>query len=119
MIWHMGLLENQDRQCRLRTELHEAGVRPGTSPLLSTVSKLPYLHNIIRETLRRHSPIPDSLKRTMKQGQAMEIMGFQIPSGVSLLHYPQHKREIDHHILDHYFCSTLVYSSITNSLYEA
>ncbi|KAH7377850.1 cytochrome P450 [Pyrenochaeta sp. MPI-SDFR-AT-0127] len=65
MLWEMCLPENRSRQVKLREELHAARLMPGTEINLSEVTNLPYLFNVIRETLRRYPPIPFSQLRQM------------------------------------------------------
>ena len=79
----MALPENRERQLRLRKELWDAGITPGCALNLSVIPKLPYLHHVIRETLRRDPPIPFSSKRLVKAGQQVVIDGYAIPAGVS------------------------------------
>lgn len=81
-IWRLSLPENKAHQERLRQELRDAGVYPETHADLSLVQKLPFLTNVLRETLRLDSPIPADLPRVVKKGQDVTIMGVKIEPGV-------------------------------------
>ncbi|EEQ30702.1 benzoate 4-monooxygenase cytochrome P450 [Microsporum canis CBS 113480] len=83
-LWHLSLPENKGCQERLRSELHEAGVRPGTHPDLSSLQKLPYLNCVLKETLRTNPPIPIQLPRVVKDGETLTVMGFKIESGTNI-----------------------------------
>ncbi|KAK2877089.1 hypothetical protein FQN49_001429 [Arthroderma sp. PD_2] len=84
MLWHLSLPENKGRQDRLRLELQDAGVKPGTHPELSAFQKLPYLNCILKETLRTNPPIPIQLPRVVNEGEALTVMGFRIEPGTNI-----------------------------------
>ncbi|EFR00124.1 hypothetical protein MGYG_03130 [Nannizzia gypsea CBS 118893] len=70
-------------QEKLRLELHEAGIRPGEHPDLSTLQKLPYLNCVLKETLRTNPPIPLQLPRVVKD-EPLTVMGFKIEPGTTI-----------------------------------
>ncbi|EFE29284.1 uncharacterized protein ARB_03855 [Trichophyton benhamiae CBS 112371] len=82
VLWRLSLPENEASQEKLRQELHEAGIKPGEHPDLSTLQKLPYLNCILKETLRTDPPIPIQLPRVVKDNEALTVMGFKIEPGV-------------------------------------
>ncbi|KAF3483012.1 benzoate 4-monooxygenase cytochrome P450 [Arthroderma uncinatum] len=84
MLWHLSLPQNRERQERLRLELKDAGIRPGTCPDISILQKLPYLNCILKETLRTNPPIPLQLPRVVKEGEALTVMGFKIEPGTNI-----------------------------------
>lgn len=86
VLWRLSLPENEASQEKLRQELHEAGIKPGEHPDLSTLQKLPYLNCILKETLRTNPPIPIQLPRVVKDNEALTVMGFKIEPGVCHYH---------------------------------
>jgi cytochrome P450 len=81
-IWRLSQPENRAHQEKLRQELHDAGVCAGTHPDLSAIQQLPFLTNVLRETLRLDPPVPFGLPRVVKEGQDVTIMGVRIKPGV-------------------------------------
>lgn len=82
MLWRLSHPENEASQEKLRQELHEAGIKPGEHPDLSTLQKLSYLNCVLKETLRTNPPIPIQLPRVVKDDEALTVMGFMIEPGV-------------------------------------
>ncbi|KAH8592629.1 cytochrome P450 [Bisporella sp. PMI_857] len=82
LVWEMSLSDNRHRQLKLREELHSAGILPETEIQLTDIVKLPYLNAVLKETLRRHPPVPFSLDRIVKPGQEVYVMGHKIKPGM-------------------------------------
>ncbi|KAK2764960.1 hypothetical protein FQN54_008659 [Arachnomyces sp. PD_36] len=83
-IWRLSLPENKAYQKRLRQELRDAGVCSGAHPEFPVIHQLPFLTNVLRETLRLDSPVPFGLPRVVKKGQDITIMGVKIEPGTRI-----------------------------------
>ncbi|OAL72806.1 hypothetical protein A7D00_2579 [Trichophyton violaceum] len=84
VLWRLSHPENEASQEKLRQELHEAGIKPGEHPDLSTLQKLSYLNCVLKETLRTNPPIPIQLPRVVKDDEALTVMGFMIEPGTNI-----------------------------------
>ncbi|EEP75906.1 predicted protein [Uncinocarpus reesii 1704] len=84
LVWELSLPQNKTYQNKLRQELHDAGISPGTYPDLSVVQKLPYLDGVLREVLRLYIPLPFGLPRVVKKGQEVTVLGTKIPAGMTI-----------------------------------
>ncbi|GBF60273.1 benzoate 4-monooxygenase [Trichophyton mentagrophytes] len=84
VLWRLSLPENEASQEKLRQELHDAGIKPGEHPDLSTLQKLSYLNCVLKETLRTNPPIPIQLPRVVKDDEALTVMGFKIEPGTNI-----------------------------------
>lgn len=83
IIFQLSRPENRPYQDRLRQELQEAGVRSGAHPDISIIQQLPFLTDVIRETLRVDPPVPFGPPRIVKEGQDVTVMGVRVEPGVS------------------------------------
>jgi len=76
------LMKNPEKLAKLRTELETADLsRP--IPVYSQVSKLPYLHAVIKEGIRLFPPLTHVIERLVPAGGA-EIVGTYLPQGTSV-----------------------------------
>ncbi|KAK4761564.1 hypothetical protein SAY87_029448 [Trapa incisa] len=81
--WAMAeLLHNPDKLLKAQAELHEeiGRVRPIEE---SDMTRLPYLHAIVKETLRLHPAVPLLLPR--RAGVTAVVGGYTVPEGSQVL----------------------------------
>lgn len=77
LTWRLCLPENRHIKYRL---LKELDTLPESDFSDSDLKHLPYLGNIISETLRLHAAVPGGLRRVVPEGGAV-IGGYQLPAG--------------------------------------
>ncbi|KAF9878860.1 hypothetical protein CkaCkLH20_03760 [Colletotrichum karsti] len=97
-IEHLSQPENQQRQQRLRQELHSAmdDDHLGPKELSRTLKALPYLDAVLRESIRLRPPIPVALERRVSAREgSIVVHGREVPEGwnvsaaASVLHHSQ------------------------------
>ncbi|PGH26902.1 hypothetical protein AJ80_01485 [Polytolypa hystricis UAMH7299] len=89
LIWRLSLPENKVVQAKLRQELHDAGVLPGTDVDSSFLQKLPYLNCVLRETFRTDPPIQFGPPRLVKtKNEPVVVMGLTIEPGTTISAQP-------------------------------
>jgi cytochrome P450 len=76
------LIRNPEAMQKAKKELEQT-IGLGVPLEESNISKLPYLHAIIKETLRKHPPVPFLLPR--KAERDVEIGGYTIPKDSQVL----------------------------------
>jgi cytochrome P450 len=76
------LIRNPEAMQKAKKELEQT-IGLGVPLEESNISKLPYLHAIIKETLRKHPPVPFLLPR--KAERDVEIGGYTIPKDAQVL----------------------------------
>ncbi|CAJ2505542.1 Uu.00g129360.m01.CDS01 [Anthostomella pinea] len=77
LTWRLCLPENAHIKAKLVREL---ATLPGPKPTDTELRGLPYLNNVITETLRLHSAVAGALRRVIPQGGAT-IGGYSLPAG--------------------------------------
>lgn len=77
------LTTNPDKLAKLVKEVKDHFSNEDEIDLLST-SKLPYLHAVLEESMRRYPPVPVALPRITPSG-GQEILGKWIPGNVCKL----------------------------------
>ncbi|KAH7952236.1 hypothetical protein HPB52_020341 [Rhipicephalus sanguineus] len=75
-----SLALNPEVQAKLRKEVDECIATHGKEPSLDTVSKLPYLHCVVSETMRMY-PISALLERTTSEDYVLGDTGIRVPKG--------------------------------------
>ncbi|KAK2458274.1 geraniol 8-hydroxylase [Trifolium repens] len=81
--WAMTeLIRNPEAMQKAKKELEQT-IGLGVPLEESDISKLPYLHAVIKETLRKHPPVPFLLPR--KAERDVEIGGYTIPKDAQVL----------------------------------
>ncbi|XP_054926948.1 cytochrome P450 3A2-like isoform X2 [Dermacentor andersoni] len=83
---------NPDAQDKLRREADECFATHGNNPSLDVISKLPYLHCVVSETMRLYPPAP-RLDRTTCQEYVLGDTGIRVPkdSIVTIPIYAMHR----------------------------
>ncbi|XP_075549113.1 cytochrome P450 3A2-like isoform X3 [Dermacentor variabilis] len=83
---------NLDAQDKLRREADECFATHGNNPSLDVISKLPYLHCVVSETMRLYPPAP-RLDRTTCQEYVLGDTGIRVPKGsvVTIPIYAMHR----------------------------
>lgn len=71
---------NPEVQAKLRKEVDECIAAHGKEPSLDAVSKLPYLHCVVSETLRMYPPAP-RLERSTYEDYVLGDSGIRVPKG--------------------------------------
>uniref|UniRef100_A0AB39A350 Cytochrome P450 3A8 n=1 Tax=Hyalomma asiaticum TaxID=266040 RepID=A0AB39A350_HYAAI len=71
---------NPEVQAKLRKEVDECIATHGKEPSLDAVSKLPYLHCVVSETLRMYPPVP-RLERSAYEDYVLGDSGIRVPKG--------------------------------------
>lgn len=71
---------NPDTQVKLRKEADECFAAHGKEPSLDAISKLPYLHCVVSETLRMYPPGP-RLERSAHEDYVLGDTGITVPKG--------------------------------------
>lgn len=77
------LLKNPDKLAKLRAELESVPDITTPIPVYSQISKLPYLHAVIKEGIRLFPPLTHPIERLVPAGSA-EIVGTFLPQGTSV-----------------------------------
>jgi cytochrome P450 len=78
------LMKNPDKLAKLRAELESVPDITATPiPVYAQISKLPYLHAVIKEGLRLFPPLTHPIERLVPAGGA-EIVGTSLPQGTSV-----------------------------------
>ncbi|XP_037279003.2 cytochrome P450 3A8 isoform X2 [Rhipicephalus microplus] len=75
-----SLALNPDVQAKLRNEADECFATHGKEPSLVAISKLPYLHCVVSETLRMYPPAP-RLERAPLEDYILGDTGIRVPKG--------------------------------------
>nr|XP_037279004.1 cytochrome P450 3A8-like isoform X2 [Rhipicephalus microplus] len=75
-----SLALNPDVQAKLRNEADECFATHGKEPSLDAISKLPYLHCVVSETLRMYPPAP-RLERAPLEDYILGDTGIRVPKG--------------------------------------
>jgi cytochrome P450 len=98
------LLQNPVQKEKVRNELLSV-IGQEREMEESDISRLPYLHAVVKETLRLHPPVPFLLPR--RALETVELGGYLIPKGAKV-------EIIDHIVIIHYFFDniTLVFTFI-------
>lgn len=83
---------NPEAQEKLRTEADECFTTHGNNPSLDVISRLPYIHCVISETMRLYPPAP-RLDRTASKEYVMGDTGIRVPkdSIVTVPIYAMHR----------------------------
>uniref|UniRef100_G3ML23 Cytochrome P450 n=1 Tax=Amblyomma maculatum TaxID=34609 RepID=G3ML23_AMBMU len=83
---------NPEAQAKLRTEADECFATHGTEPSLDVISRLPYLHCVVSETMRLYPPSP-RIDRTSIVEYVLGDTGIRVPkdSIVSVPVYAMHR----------------------------
>lgn len=84
-FYYVSQPANKPRQEKLRHELRNAGTESGGGISLAKVKDVAYLDFVIRETSRHSQPVASSLSRRVTAQEGMEVLGYWIPPGVSLV----------------------------------
>lgn len=79
LVW--TVLRNPSVKQTLLAELKASNL--GSNPSGLALERLPYLCNVIEETLRLHPSVPSSLPRSVPAGGA-ELAGYAIPGGITV-----------------------------------
>lgn len=82
LLYHC--LRNPHVVPKLQKELDEAIPKGIDVPTYEMVKELPYLDNVINETLRVHSTSSMGLPRLVPPGSGVEINGYHFPAGTAL-----------------------------------
>lgn len=75
-----SLALNPEVQAKLRKEVDECFATHGKEPSLDAISKLPYLHCVVSETLRMYPPAP-RLERSALEDYILGDSGIRVPKG--------------------------------------
>ncbi|KAG8707550.1 hypothetical protein FRC08_000429 [Ceratobasidium sp. 394] len=84
-----ALSKHPEAQARLRQELLESGL--GDEPGMADLDKLPYLDNVVRESLRLHSPVPGTIREAAHDVHIPVSRNFKDRCGVEHTHIALHK----------------------------
>lgn len=85
LAWALYLLaEDQEAQARAAAE---AAALPQGSPSLSDLSKLPFLRDVFRETLRLYPPVPMMVRQAARP---VVFRGRNVPQGAQVILSPWH-----------------------------
>jgi cytochrome P450 len=80
LIWALSLPRNLQYQEKLRAELGGVSFDAQTGvPLPKSITRLPYLNAVIKETLRLYSPLPATEPRSSPVDTVID--GYRIPAG--------------------------------------
>lgn len=71
---------NPEAQAKLRTEADECFATHGQNPSIDVISRLPYLHCVVSETIRLYPPAP-RIDRTTHVDYALGDTGIRVPKG--------------------------------------
>ncbi|KAL1471493.1 hypothetical protein MTO96_023645 [Rhipicephalus appendiculatus] len=89
-----SLALNPEVQAKLRKEVDECIAAHGKEPSLDIVSKLPYLHCVVSETMRMY-PISARLERTASEDYVLGNTGIRVPKGC-VIGIPVYSMHRDH-----------------------
>ncbi|KAG9098412.1 hypothetical protein FS749_003864 [Ceratobasidium sp. UAMH 11750] len=84
-----ALSKHPEAQAKLRQELLESGL--GDEPGMVDLDKLPYLDNVVRESLRLHSPVPGTIREAAHDVHIPVSRNFKDRCGVEHTHIALHK----------------------------
>ncbi|KAG8743101.1 hypothetical protein FRC10_000401 [Ceratobasidium sp. 414] len=79
-----ALSKHPKAQAKLRQELLESGL--GDEPNMADLDKLPYLDNVVRESLRLHSPVPGTVREAAHDVHIPVSKSFKDRHGVEQTH---------------------------------
>ncbi|KAL3525730.1 hypothetical protein ACH5RR_014102 [Cinchona calisaya] len=81
--WAMSeLLRHPEKMKKAQSELAEA-IGKGKAIQEADVARVPYLHCIVKETLRLHPPVPFLIPRRVEQ--EVDLCGYNVPKGSQVL----------------------------------
>ncbi|KAG9128431.1 hypothetical protein FRC07_012539 [Ceratobasidium sp. 392] len=84
-----ALSKYPETQVKLRRELLESGL--GDEPNMADLDKLPYLDNVVRESLRLYSPVPGTIREAAHDVLVPVSKSFKDRYGVEQTHITLHK----------------------------
>lgn len=80
--WYL-LAQHPEVESKLMNELHDVlGTR---APTMEDIPRLPYLQNVIKESMRVYPPVPAFVRQSL---EAVEIGGYRFPKGTSFIMRP-------------------------------
>ena len=84
--WIMAeLVRNPKVMRRATAEVRQAFKANGTVVEQELATAVPYLHLVIRETFRLHTPLPLLLPRQCQEAPAGKVLGYDVPLGTQVL----------------------------------